>query len=155
MHRTIATTCALLFVLATGCDSRPEGAVRIDSVGTLELHHEIYWTHESVAWDVGVECLMSGNTGLQGRAARKAVPIARDKRILMVASPGVGLGSRPKCRGPVGPYPVVRRAPLRCPARDEGRPQLDLQRGRGERRRFGKAPPILEARYGRAGILPA
>ena len=63
MYRIMALLWTLLALSTSGCDSRPEGMLTIDSTGRLELQHEIYWSHEHMEWDVRVDCLMSGSYG--------------------------------------------------------------------------------------------
>jgi hypothetical protein len=64
MTRFIAACVALsMLLLASGCNSRPEGTLTVAATGRLELQHEIYWSHEHMDWDVRVDCLMTGEYG--------------------------------------------------------------------------------------------
>ncbi len=63
MRRLIILSCATGLFLALGCNSRPEGMVTLDSGGSLQIQHEIFWTHEHMDWDVRVDCGLSGSLG--------------------------------------------------------------------------------------------
>ncbi len=64
MYRWTAVILTAAALLATGgCNSRPEGQIVIQSEGTLNLEHEIYWDHTSHEWDVRVDCLVGGSLG--------------------------------------------------------------------------------------------
>ena len=63
MRRIITVTCVVAFLFAAGCNSRPEGMVSIDSGGSLQLQHQIFWTQEHMDWDVRVDCTLTGSVG--------------------------------------------------------------------------------------------
>jgi|ETNmetMinimDraft_26_1059896.scaffolds.fasta_scaffold85251_1 hypothetical protein len=65
MRRLIPFVCAVTMVVALGCNSRPEGMISVTSAGSLQLQHEIFWTQETMDWDVRVDCTRSGSVGHQ------------------------------------------------------------------------------------------